>query len=168
MLLQITCQDKATQTEPDNTMENLLLAMTTLCKKVESMDEEIQIIKKTANSQQHDSKNAEIRRSEVSKIPELEGDVEKHLKTHNSLLNAVAGSSTASCIFRHPNASLFSYSSLDILKNKYRKAMDQQEDMKAMDQQGDIKNLQKQVGITYLDIDDDGGAPKLAPMVKMK
>ncbi|XP_075077153.1 uncharacterized protein LOC142163899 [Nicotiana tabacum] len=58
-------------------MENLLLAITTLCKK-------------------HDSKNAEIRRSEVSKIPELEGDVEKHLKTHNSLLNAVAGSSTAS------------------------------------------------------------------------
>ncbi|XP_070057953.1 uncharacterized protein [Nicotiana tomentosiformis] len=96
MLLQITCQDKATQTDPDNTMENLLLAMTTLCKKVESMDEEIQIIRKTASSQQHDSKNAEIRRSEVSKIPELEGDVEKHLKTHNSLLNTVAGSSTAS------------------------------------------------------------------------
>ncbi|XP_070048584.1 uncharacterized protein [Nicotiana tomentosiformis] len=77
-------------------MENLLLAMTTLCKKVESMDEEIQIIRKTASSQQHDSKNAEIRRSEVSKIPELEGDVEKHLKTHNSLLNTVAGSSIAS------------------------------------------------------------------------
>ncbi|XP_070045270.1 uncharacterized protein [Nicotiana tomentosiformis] len=96
MLLQITYQDKATQTEPDNTMENLLLAMTTLCKKVESMDEEIQLIKKTASSQQHDSKNTEIRRSEVSKIPELEGDVEKHLKTHNSLLNTVAGSSTAS------------------------------------------------------------------------
>ena len=57
MLLQITYQDKATQTDPDNTMENLLLAMTTLCKKVESMDEEIQIIRKTASSQQHDSKN---------------------------------------------------------------------------------------------------------------
>ncbi|XP_070057946.1 uncharacterized protein [Nicotiana tomentosiformis] len=96
MLLQITCQDKATQTDPDNTMKNLLLAMTTLCKKVKSMDEEIQIIRKTASSQQHDSKNAEIRRSEVSKIPELEGDVEKHLKTHNSLLNTVAGSSTTS------------------------------------------------------------------------
>ncbi|XP_070048610.1 uncharacterized protein [Nicotiana tomentosiformis] len=96
MLLQIIYQDKATQTEPDNTMENLLLAMTTLCKKVESIEEEIQILKKTASGQQHDLKNAEIRRSEVSKIPELEGDVEKHLKTHNSLLNAVAGSSTAS------------------------------------------------------------------------
>ncbi|XP_070057060.1 uncharacterized protein [Nicotiana tomentosiformis] len=77
-------------------MENLLLAMTTLCKKVKSMDEEIQIIRKTASSQQHDSKNTEIRRSELSKIPELEVDVEKHLKTHNSLLNTVAGSSTAS------------------------------------------------------------------------
>ncbi|XP_070038197.1 uncharacterized protein [Nicotiana tomentosiformis] len=78
-------------------MENLLLAMTTLCNKVESMEEEIQIIRKTAtSSQQHDSKNAEIRRSEVSKISELEGDIEKHLKTHNSLLNTVAGTSTAS------------------------------------------------------------------------
>ncbi|XP_070048445.1 uncharacterized protein [Nicotiana tomentosiformis] len=96
MLLQIIYQDKATQTEPDNTMENLLLAMTTLCKKVESIEEEIQILKKTTSGQQHDLKNAEIRRSEVSKIPELEGDVEKHLKTHNGLLNAVAGSSTAS------------------------------------------------------------------------
>ena len=96
MLLQITYQGKATQTEPDNTMENLLLAMTTLCKKVESIEEEIQIIKKTASGQQHDLKNAEIRRSEISKIPELEGDVEQHLKTHNSLLNTVAGSRTAS------------------------------------------------------------------------
>ncbi|XP_070042713.1 uncharacterized protein [Nicotiana tomentosiformis] len=162
----ITCQDKATQTEPDNTMENLFLAMTTLCKKVESMDEEIQMIKKTANSQQHDSKNVEIRRSEVSKTPELEGDVEKHLKTHNSLLNTVAGSSTASITniqtIYAQNAkekitlfqtlqlgiqiSLFSpLFSLIYSKIKYRKAMDQQEDMKAMDQQEDIKNLQKQI-----------------------
>ncbi|XP_070048578.1 uncharacterized protein, partial [Nicotiana tomentosiformis] len=102
--------------------------MTTLCKKVESMDEEIQIIRKTASSQQHDSKNAEIRRSEVSKIPELEG-------------SSTASSSSAKK--KEEIKPRYTNINMNNLFSK-PKAMDKQEDMKAMDQQGDIKNLQKQ------------------------
>jgi len=83
MLLQITYQDKATQTENENTMEEILKAITTLCIKVDSMDNEIQKLKtnkdnpKSKASQQHDYKNAELSRSEDSKNPELQGDVGK-------------------------------------------------------------------------------------------
>ncbi|KAG5629766.1 hypothetical protein H5410_001483, partial [Solanum commersonii] len=43
----------------------------------------------------HDYKNAELSRSEDLKIPELQGDVGKHLKTHNDLLHAATGSTSA-------------------------------------------------------------------------
>ncbi|KAG5567954.1 hypothetical protein H5410_065030 [Solanum commersonii] len=47
MLLQNTYQDKATQTETEeeDTIEKILKAITTLCIKVDSMDNEIQKIK---------------------------------------------------------------------------------------------------------------------------
>ncbi|WMV08597.1 hypothetical protein MTR67_001982 [Solanum verrucosum] len=91
MLLQITYQDKATQTEKENTIKEILKAITTLCIKVDSMDNEIQKLKTTSTSQQHDYKNAELSRSEDFKNPELRGDVGKHLKTHNDCLNTAAG-----------------------------------------------------------------------------
>lgn len=86
--MQTTCQDKATQTEPD-TMADILTAITTLCQKVDSIELEMNKIR----SQQHDYKDAELCRSEDTKIPELEGDVGKHLKIHNVCLNTAAGTS---------------------------------------------------------------------------
>ncbi|WMV51027.1 hypothetical protein MTR67_044412 [Solanum verrucosum] len=99
MLLQITYQDKATQTEKENTIEDILKAITILCIKVDSMDNEIQKLKtnednlksKANTSQQHDCKNAELSQSEDFKNPELKGDVGKHLKTHNICLNIATG-----------------------------------------------------------------------------
>ncbi|WMV09882.1 hypothetical protein MTR67_003267 [Solanum verrucosum] len=78
-------------------MEEILKAITTLCIKVDSMDNEIQKLKtnednlKSKASQQHDYKNAELRRSEDGKNPELKGDDGKLIKTHNICLNIVAG-----------------------------------------------------------------------------
>ena len=98
ILLQTTYREKGTQTEPD-TIEEVLKAITTLSTKVDSMGKELQNLK--ANSQQHDYKYAELRqhaelhRSEDAKIPELEGDVGKLLKTHNINIANVAGTSTA-------------------------------------------------------------------------
>ncbi|WMV41512.1 hypothetical protein MTR67_034897, partial [Solanum verrucosum] len=69
----------------------------TLCIKVDSMDSEIQKLKTNENnlnskaSLQHDYKNAELRRSEDGKNPELKGDDGKLLKTHNICLNIAAG-----------------------------------------------------------------------------
>ncbi|KAG5599369.1 hypothetical protein H5410_030739 [Solanum commersonii] len=60
------------------------------------MDNEIQKLKtnednlKSKASQQHDYKNAELRRSEDEKTPELKGDDGKLLKTHNVCLNIAA------------------------------------------------------------------------------
>ncbi|WMV29760.1 hypothetical protein MTR67_023145 [Solanum verrucosum] len=77
-------------------MEEILKAITTLCIKADSMDNEIQKLKtnednlKSKASQQHDYKNAELRRSEDGKNPELKGDDGKLLKTHNICLNIVA------------------------------------------------------------------------------
>ncbi|WMV54801.1 hypothetical protein MTR67_048186 [Solanum verrucosum] len=77
-------------------MEEILKAITTLCIKVDSMDNEIQMLKtnednlKSKASQQHDYKNAELRRSEDGKNPELKGDDGKLLKTHNVCLNTAA------------------------------------------------------------------------------
>ncbi|WMV59427.1 hypothetical protein MTR67_052812 [Solanum verrucosum] len=94
----ITYHDKATQTETEeeDTIEKILKAITTLCTKVDSMDNEIQKQKtnednlKSKASQQHDYKNAELRRSEDGKNPELKGDDGKLLKTHNVCLNTAA------------------------------------------------------------------------------
>ncbi|WMV58296.1 hypothetical protein MTR67_051681 [Solanum verrucosum] len=99
MLLQITYHDKATQTESEeeDTIEKILKAITTLCTKVDSMDNKIQKLKtnednlKSKASQQHDYKNAELRRSEDEKNPELKRDDGKLFKTHNVCLNTVAG-----------------------------------------------------------------------------
>ncbi|KAG5570992.1 hypothetical protein H5410_060758 [Solanum commersonii] len=103
MLLQITYHDKATQTETEeeDTIEKIFKAITTLCTKVDRMDNEIQKLKinednlksKDSISQQHDYKNAELCRSENRKNPELKGHVGKHLKTHNICLNTAAGTS---------------------------------------------------------------------------
>ncbi|KAG5595964.1 hypothetical protein H5410_037196 [Solanum commersonii] len=60
------------------------------------MDKEIQKLKtnednlKSKASQQHDYKNAELRRSKDGKNPELKGDDGKLLKTHNICLNTAA------------------------------------------------------------------------------
>ncbi|KAG5599232.1 hypothetical protein H5410_030602 [Solanum commersonii] len=101
MLLQITYHDKATQTETEekDTIEKILKAITTLCTKVDSMDNEKQKLKtnednlKSKASQQHDYKNVELRQSEDEKNPELKGDDGKLLKTHNICLNTAAGTS---------------------------------------------------------------------------
>ncbi|KAG5576871.1 hypothetical protein H5410_057005 [Solanum commersonii] len=95
MLLQITYQDKTTQTETEeeDTIEKILKAITTLCTKVDSMDNEIQKLKtnednlKSKVSQQHDYKNAELRPSKDGKNPELKGDDGKLIKTHNVCSN---------------------------------------------------------------------------------
>ncbi|WMV41152.1 hypothetical protein MTR67_034537 [Solanum verrucosum] len=77
-------------------MEEILKAITTLCIKVDSMDNEIQKLKsnednlKSKANQQHDYKNAELRRSEDGKNLELKGDDGKLLKTHNVCLNTAA------------------------------------------------------------------------------
>ncbi|KAG5590187.1 hypothetical protein H5410_040701 [Solanum commersonii] len=60
------------------------------------MDNEIQKLKtnednlKPKASQQHDYKNAELRRSKNEKNPELKGDDGKLLKIHNVCLNTAA------------------------------------------------------------------------------
>ncbi|KAG5586228.1 hypothetical protein H5410_046662 [Solanum commersonii] len=96
MLLQITYHDKATQTETEeeDTIEKILKVITTLCTKVDSMDNEIQKLKTNEDNlkskSRHDYKNAELRRSEDEKNPELKGDDGKLLKTHNVCLNTVA------------------------------------------------------------------------------
>ncbi|KAG5628000.1 hypothetical protein H5410_013218 [Solanum commersonii] len=98
MLLQITYHDKTTQieTEEESTIEKILKAITTLCTKVDSMKNKIQKLKtnednlKSKASQQHDYKNAELRRSEDGKNSELKGDDGKLLKTHNVCLNRAA------------------------------------------------------------------------------
>ncbi|WMV42315.1 hypothetical protein MTR67_035700 [Solanum verrucosum] len=92
MLLQNTYQDKATQTEKENTIEDILKTITTLCIKVDSMDNEIQKLKSKV-SQQHDYKNAELCRSKDGKNPELKGDDGKLFKTHNICLNTAVGTS---------------------------------------------------------------------------
>ncbi|KAG5592074.1 hypothetical protein H5410_042588 [Solanum commersonii] len=82
--------------EEEDTIEKILKAITTLSTKVDSMDNEIQKLKtnednlKSKASQQHDYKNAELRRSEDGKNPELKGDEGKLLKTHNVCLNTAA------------------------------------------------------------------------------
>ncbi|XP_070008099.1 uncharacterized protein [Nicotiana sylvestris] len=49
------------------------------------MGKRLQQLEKSQPSQQHDYKDAELSRSEDSKLPELEGDVGKLQKTHNKV-----------------------------------------------------------------------------------
>ncbi|KAG5572747.1 hypothetical protein H5410_062513 [Solanum commersonii] len=114
MLLQITYHDKATQTETEeeDTIEKILKAITTLCTKVDSMDNEIQKLKtnddnlKSKASQQHDYKNAELRRSKDGKNLELKGDDGKLLKTHNVCLNTAVVTSKQISDKQHKNVNL--------------------------------------------------------------
>ncbi|XP_025886063.2 uncharacterized protein [Solanum lycopersicum] len=82
ILLQTTSQER-------DIMKDLLAMITNLCQKIEKIETEVQNLK--ANSQQHDSKNAELRPSADEKQPELKGDVGKLLKTHD--ITDVAGTS---------------------------------------------------------------------------
>ncbi|KAG5616338.1 hypothetical protein H5410_016162 [Solanum commersonii] len=109
-----TYHDKATQTETEeeDTIEKILKVITTLCTKVNSMNNEMQKLKtnednlKSKASQQHDYKNAELRRSKDEKNPELKGDDGKLLKTHNVCLNIVAGTNKQVSDKQHKNANL--------------------------------------------------------------
>ncbi|XP_069152158.1 uncharacterized protein [Solanum lycopersicum] len=82
ILLQTTSQER-------DTMKDLLAIMKNLCQKIEKIETDVQNLK--ANSQQHDSKNAELRCSADEKQPELKGDVGKLLKPHD--ITDVAGTS---------------------------------------------------------------------------
>ncbi|WMV19101.1 hypothetical protein MTR67_012486 [Solanum verrucosum] len=86
-------------------MEEIVKAITTLCIKVDNMDSEIQKLKSKA-SQQHDYKNAELRRLEDGKNPKLKGDVGKLLKAHNICLNIAAGTSKQVSDKQHKNVNL--------------------------------------------------------------
>ncbi|KAG5632848.1 hypothetical protein H5410_004565 [Solanum commersonii] len=76
------------------------------------MDNEIQKLKTNEDnlrskvSQQHDYKNAELRRSKDEKNPELKGDDGKLLKTHNVCLNTVVDTSKQVSDKQHKNANL--------------------------------------------------------------
>ncbi|WMV46197.1 hypothetical protein MTR67_039582 [Solanum verrucosum] len=107
MLLQITYYDKATQTETEeeDTIEKILKVITTLCTKVDSMDTNEDNLKSKA-SQQHDYKNAELRRAEDGKMPERKEDDGKLLKTHNVCLNTAAGTSKQVSDKQHKNVNL--------------------------------------------------------------
>ncbi|XP_027774291.1 uncharacterized protein LOC107024960 [Solanum pennellii] len=85
ILLQTTSQER-------DTMKDLLAMMTNLCQKIEKIETDVQNLK--ANSQQHDSKHAELRRTADGKQPEIEGDDGKLRKTHNNVcLDTAAGTS---------------------------------------------------------------------------
>ncbi|PHT69470.1 hypothetical protein T459_28957 [Capsicum annuum] len=91
MLLQITYQDKATQTEivEEDTLEKILNTLTTLSMKVDSMGNEIEKLKtnedklKSIATNQLTQQCAELCRSEDIKVPELEGDDGTLHRTHN-------------------------------------------------------------------------------------
>ena len=63
---------------------------------MESIDSEVQLLKKASNCQQHDSKYAELRCLTDIKRPKLKGDVEKHLKTQNTNKLQTAGTNEGS------------------------------------------------------------------------
>nr|CAC88196.1 hypothetical protein [Nicotiana tabacum] len=82
MLLQTTYQDKGTQTDESQESKDIFTILTTLSLQMESMGKRLQQLE----SQQHDYKNAELSRSEDSKLPEVEGDVGKLQKPITQLL----------------------------------------------------------------------------------
>nr|XP_004244872.1 uncharacterized protein LOC101247543 [Solanum lycopersicum] len=83
-----------TTSQEKDPMKNLLAIMIKLCQKIEKIEANVQDLKGKTNSQQHDYKNAELRRSADAKRPELEGDDGKLQKTHNKVcLNTAAGTS---------------------------------------------------------------------------
>lgn len=67
--------------------------MTNLCQKVEKIETEVQNLK--ANSQQHDSKHAELGQQHDQKHAKLQGDVGKLQKTHNNVCSSATTASTS-------------------------------------------------------------------------
>ena len=61
---------------------------------MEKIENEVQILKETVNSQLHDLKYAELSQQHDLKNAELEGDDGKHLKTQNKKLYTSAGSAS--------------------------------------------------------------------------
>ena len=114
MLLQITYQDKATQTEivEEDTLEKILNTLTTLSMKVDSMGNEIEKLKtnedklKSIATNQLTQQCAELCRSEDIKNPELEGDVGTLHKTHNIYQSTSAGTSKGVNKPRYQNANM--------------------------------------------------------------
>nr|XP_009792786.1 PREDICTED: uncharacterized protein LOC104239763 [Nicotiana sylvestris] len=103
MLLQTTYQDKGTQTDESQESKDIFTILTTLSLQMESMGKRLQQLE----SQQHDYKNAELSQSEDSKLPEVEGDVGKLQKTHNTVaLYTAAGTSKQVSKKPHINVNL--------------------------------------------------------------
>ncbi|KAM3362243.1 hypothetical protein P3S68_017097 [Capsicum galapagoense] len=115
MLLQITYQDKATQTDitEDDTLEKILKTLTTLSLKVDIMGNKIEKLKtnkvklKFEVMTQITKQCVEKCLSEDNKIPEIEGDVETLQKTHNVYQSTSAGTSKG--VRRNPNMNLNKY-----------------------------------------------------------
>ncbi|XP_069147495.1 DEAD-box ATP-dependent RNA helicase 50 isoform X2 [Solanum lycopersicum] len=82
-----------TTSQERDMMKHLLAMMTNLCKKVEKIETEVQNLK--ANSQQHDSKHAELGQQHDQKHAKLQGDVGKLQKTHNNICSNAATASTS-------------------------------------------------------------------------
>ncbi|XP_075096252.1 uncharacterized protein LOC107809276 [Nicotiana tabacum] len=86
LMEQTTYQDKSTQTDENQESKDIFAILTTLSLQMDSMGNRLQQLE----SQQHDYKNAELSRSEDSKLPEIEGDVGKLHKTHDKVCFPVA------------------------------------------------------------------------------
>ena len=114
MLLQITYQDKATQTEiiEEDTLEKILNTLTTLSMKVDSMGNEIEKLKtnedklKSIATNQLTQQCAELYRSKDIKVPELEGDDRTLHKTHNVYQSTSAGTSRGVSRQRYQNMNM--------------------------------------------------------------
>ena len=87
-MLQTTSQEK-------DTMKEILAMMTNLCQKLEKIETDVQVLKEKVNSQQHDSKYAELSQQHDYKHAELQGDVGKLQKTHNNVCSNAATASTS-------------------------------------------------------------------------
>ena len=62
---------------------------------MERIENEVQALKETDKSQQHDLKNVELSQQHDLKNAELEGDDGKHLKTQKKLYTSAGSSATA-------------------------------------------------------------------------
>ncbi|PHT93835.1 hypothetical protein T459_01717 [Capsicum annuum] len=128
MLLQITYQDKATQTEiiEEDTLEKILNTLTTLSMKVDSMGNEIEKLKtnedklKSIATNQLTQQCAELCRSEDIKVPELEGDDGTLHKTHNVYQSTSAA--MASNDEHHQNVAVEKPSKIERVEKSIKKA----------------------------------------------
>ncbi|XP_023802729.1 uncharacterized protein LOC111944179 [Cyanistes caeruleus] len=102
MLLQITYQEKGTQTDdvPETTTGDIYTILSKLSIQIDGMGRRLQNLEE-ASSQQHDYKNAELQKITSSqqhdlKNADLEGDVGKLQKTHNNVNIIDAGTIASS------------------------------------------------------------------------